>query len=154
MCGQSVEFESADLPRLNCPRCGLTLVDQFPSDIPRSSTPADSWDAEKELGLVRRQSCYKTLRGLIGSVIGVGFFALGLSIAAIIVALLTYPAPVQVIAGCAMLIVLCGLALIILVAIKQALLLAIDMADVAIHDRADRRLAHDAQQTAGALLGK
>lgn len=158
-CGQNVEFEAEDLPLLTCPSCGRSLHEQFgpqqngespkvelppsvrfPASAPMAQ-PARLSDADKELDLVRRQSCYKTLRGLIGTVIGIGCAILILSVAGIVATLLSFQAPAQVVAGSMGLIAICALAFVVLIAIKQALLLAIDMADVLIHDRADRRAA-------------
>lgn len=150
-CGQNVEFEAADLPQLNCPTCGRSLHEQFAPPIPDRMPSAKKIEAsfeqpdvttapsrtETTLASVRSRSCYKTLRGLINGVVWIGLALVALfAIFELFAASQRSTgdiAPADLIAF-----VCCLVAAVLLVALRQALLLGIDAADVLIADRTDR----------------
>ncbi len=156
-CGQKLEFEAEEIAESVCPSCNSPLASQFarrsenklpkpdlnPSNIPpfpaiTSERPSEPLGLPgRTLQAVRQESCYKTLRGLIESVIGFGVVICGLIIVIPIITLLVTPST-QFLFGAVITTAVGILAIVILVAIKQALLLAIDGVDVLIADRADR----------------
>lgn len=147
-CGQTLEFEAEELPQLTCPNCGRSLADQFkpkqpippqptPSRKPEP-TPTAEFKTQGTLDEIRQQSCYKTLRSLIEGVVTIPCVLLLLLMLAGIVTVVLSPS-VQNIIGAVAMIVLGALGIAFFIAIKQALLLAIDGVDLLIADRTDRK---------------
>jgi hypothetical protein len=157
-CGQKVEFEAEDLSQLACPSCGRSLHEQFApppastppparfdlppdphanrakldADIARILTPGDH---ARVLSEVREKSCYGTLRGLINTVIGISIGVAGLAIVADVIIMTQRKGDIA--AADAIVFLSCILAIVLLVAFRQALFLAIDAVDLMIANRAD-----------------
>lgn len=154
-CGQQIEFEAEELAELTCPACGTSLREQFAPksarvpgalqpqtsiEAPRpSAPPAQSNLAHDTLDHVRKQSCYKTFRGFIETAIDIGLVILAILIVVPLIVVLQARSGTMV-AGGLMFAALAALGFILLVALKQALVLAVDAVDILIADRTDRRI--------------
>lgn len=158
-CGTKLEFEAEDIETISCPKCGRPVSILFPKPKeeskeqspprpprpPRQESNATSSPGDRERAVlenVRGRSCYTTLRELIGVLIGVGYvtsslFLIG-GVAGAWQASRTGASGELIGATLAFGLVSGAVGVILLVALKQAMLLMIDAVDVLVAERTDR----------------
>ncbi|HUS37349.1 MAG TPA: hypothetical protein VM680_18525 [Verrucomicrobiae bacterium] len=167
-CGTKLEFDAGEINELTCPKCGRAVIDLFKGQsVPQpesnggfekarqerterflrdgatSEKARAGSDEETALNVVRSKSCYRTLRGLINTVIMGGYFICGLFVVALVIGSIgaalsgTLPAEHLAMTWVAAFVVM-GAAVVLLMAIKQGLLLLIDGVDLLVAERVDR----------------
>jgi hypothetical protein len=150
-CSTHLEFDSASAGQtVACPSCGIDTKLYVPTlpPIPKIDKPAHmpsaavsnplAWTAAQTLRLVRQQTCYKTLRGLIDWVQAILIAAAALALIAAVAQFFLSTEEKDL--GLRILALVgtafgCVLAVVLAIAGKQAALLMVDIADCQIQTR-------------------